>query len=264
MRITIILSAIVAPIVLMGAISTNYIVNSTPMCITFDQQRVCPIADSNVINVLQPMIEKSSDEDPQAIVMFDPSIKIGEKKKFEIITGFDGYLGIIAVERDGSRRPVYPNVEYPDGFIKKGKMLTLQNFQKNLLLEGNVGLGYLLVMVTEEMAYFNTEVKGKSYNGFKDDEVFTGMLKAIKSGKFGKYFLKLIPYFSYHNSIKSTSINDDYVSTEPKEESIISRIIKVKSDANTTQESVITKEVNDSKKVNETNIVKEMNTTKEK
>lgn len=254
MRITVILSAIAAPILLMGAISINNIVNSTPMCITFDQQRVCPVGDSNVTNVLQPMIEKSSDKDPQAIVMFDPYIEIGEKKKFEIITGFDGYLGIINVERDGSRRPIYPNAEYPDGFIKKGKMLTLQNFQKNLRLKGNEGLGYLLVVVTEEMAYFSTTVKGKSYNGFKDDEVFTGMLQAIKSGKFGKYYLKLIPYFSYYNSIKSASKNVNTVSTESKEESVISRIIK---------ESVATQEVNDSKKVNELNIAKEMNTKKE-
>lgn len=258
MRITVILSAFAAPILLMGAISITNIVNSTPMCITFDQQRVCPVDDSNVINVLQPMIEKSSDEDPQAIVKFDPSIKVGEKKKFEIITGFDGYLGIIAVGRDGSRRPVYPNVEHPDGFIEKGKMLTLQNFQKNLLLESSVGLGYLVVVVTEEMAYFSTEVKGKSYNGFQDDEVFTGMLKLIKSGKFGKYFLKLIPYFSYHDRNKSASKNDDPVSKKTKEESVISRIIKVKTDANTTKESVIKQEVN------ETNITKEINTTKEK
>ena len=227
-------------------------VDTRYLCVNYDQQMICPVSDSNVVPVLQPIAEKDAHNDEQTRVLFEPHITIGEKSRFEIASGFDGYLGLISVQRDGSRRSVYPNAAYPDGFVKKEENLILPDFQKNLRLQGNKGLGYLLVVVTEKLAYFSMSQKGKSVNGFKDDDVFIQILQEIKSGKYGKHYLTLLPYYSYTTGGKSLTTKVMKKTTVVKKTNTIKGHIKLISDHNVTQESVVVEESNETKEINTT------------
>ena len=169
--------------------------NENDLCVKYDHQMICPTSDSKVVKLLAAFKHSDRMNDKKTNVMFSQQSSSSEKEKLEVKAGFDGYLGVIYVQRDGTRGSLFPNSYNPDGFIQKGESLNVFEGQKISSQNVQSGLGYYIVVFTEKIVYFNISRKEKSFNGFKDDKVFKSILKEIQIGKYGKHYLKVVPYF---------------------------------------------------------------------
>lgn len=169
--------------------------NDNDLCVKYDKQMICPAPDSKVVKLLAAFKYSDKLNDKKTNVMFMHQTSLSKEEKLKVNAGFDGYLSVINVDRDGSRRSLFPNRYNPDGFIQTGESLNLFEGQKLASENVQSGLGYYLVIFTEKIVYFNLARKGENFNGFKDDKVFKSILKDIQLGRYGKHYLKVLPYF---------------------------------------------------------------------
>ena len=117
--------------------------------------------------------------------------------RLDVIPSFDGYMNIIALNHNGKKTQVFPNKYAADSFIEKGKRVAPYNDKYKLQAVPPFGLGYFVVVITQERVLFNTYTKSGTFDAFSDNKVFKSILEDINSGKYGKHYLGLLPYYTY-------------------------------------------------------------------
>lgn len=165
------------------------------LCVNHSKYQICPNEKSKVIDTLSLFKEKEISNEQKTQISFNNIQVLDKLVKFLIVPDFDGYMTIIHVNSNGEKKQFFPSESMSDDYVKKGQLIDLSYNENKVNSDSTEGLEYFIVVITSKRVYFNVAEKNVIYDAFSDEKMFNEIINDIKSNKYGKYFLKLLPYY---------------------------------------------------------------------
>ena len=172
------------------------------LCLKYNNQLICPTPESKVSYLLSTFSNTDLNNDSVTQITCNNHLAVGDYMNLSILPGFDGYMSIISINNTGKRTQVFPNKFTADNFVEKDKLTEIFNKDYKLQAVPPLGLEYFVVVVTKERALFDISTKNGTFDAFSDDKTFKKVLENIKSGKHGKYYLKLLLCYTHQKEKK--------------------------------------------------------------
>ncbi len=186
-------------VMILGIVTTFFVTGcgDKELCLEYNGQLICPTPESKASYLLSTFTNVDRNNDSVTQVTYDNHLSVGNYMDLSILPGFDGYMSIISINHIGKREQVFPNKYVPDNFVEKDKLSKIFNTDYKLQAVSPLGLEYFVVVITKERALFDISTKNGTFDAFSDDKTFKKVLENIKSGKHGKYYLKLLPCYTH-------------------------------------------------------------------